>query len=178
MASRSECSLKIITVVWVSTFVIVVLVWVLTNILSSVSRDANGCIQYTYNNRRAEWECVKQKSWKWSWSWFIIFLTIWLAVTLIFIYIRFDLNIKTLRDCQGRRQPVPVLERPVIAISTVSREYNIGGTSANETPHRIALPPSEQIVSPPEDLPPSYNECVINMDANYQQSTSSLSRII
>ncbi|CAL8146619.1 unnamed protein product [Orchesella dallaii] len=67
-----------------------------------------------------------------------------------------------LREGPPRRRQDSALERPLVAISTVSRDYNIVDTitSPSAPPHTIALPAGEEDAPPPEYLPPpAYNEC-------------------
>ncbi|CAL8146616.1 unnamed protein product [Orchesella dallaii] len=173
-----------------SSFTVLILMLVLIIILiltkdhsSNTTRNGKDCNEYTHSSNTGEIECVnRNKSRAKRYPLYVPLL--WMGFTMLLILIRVYKIVNKSREShprQPRRRQDWVLERPVVAVSTVSRDYNIGDATASPSapPDTITLPPGEEDAPPPEYLPPpTYNECVINMDNYDYHSTSRMSRII
>ncbi|CAL8146628.1 unnamed protein product [Orchesella dallaii] len=194
MVSHSNRRLVALVIVLVSIIFAVFLVWILYSSLktsadptvpacnvNSTGTSTHAFGEYTYNSCVDNWvQVIQNKSSTKSWGWGYLPFFIWMVIILIIIF-KYGFGSNLRDDHVARRREDWASPRPVVAISTVSRDYNIGGTGRpSAPPHTIVLPPSEEDATPPEYLPPpSYNDCVINMDDNYYpQASSSLTRIV
>ncbi|ODM89957.1 hypothetical protein Ocin01_16726 [Orchesella cincta] len=134
------------------------------------ANDINNCIEFKTNPTTDVLECNKRYG---SGVYFYLGMSIIFLVLagLVALFLLKSSDSRLQQSCQEtpRRQEWS-LERPVIAVSTVSTDYGI--YTINNIPSAppsqfIALSPTvgiSEAALPPEYLPPpAYNECVMNM---------------